>query len=742
MQCSRVVFCPGSVVPRYRNCLLRCIRVAFALALIAPGNALTQEVPSVVDSNVWLARFEEWVEQHLVSEELVDAAENLPTFDRRLVLRVLDRLADDEILNLRELPVPPEEAEAKMLARGIDGDVLEAARLFAEGEEARALQMLRAPELERNGAAQHMRAQLLDHLTAGFHPIYRLQVIELYREALRLAADLPQGDRARLRIGQIYLELRFAAEARAALGSLLASEPVEPYRMAAQLSLVEAAYADRAPVRAIEHLAQIDLSAVQPETRTWVDRRHADSLLKLERYGEAVTLYRRLIPEDETSVPDPLLGMRMALALLHTREWRQARDVLASISDGEASTPILAVASLLSARAHRRVNSFEEASTAALRVTQLVPNTQLAALAAVEVLEAERARENESVALPPGTASLVRSATFVPSVGLLSYLALGAPTPGDTPEQARRRLGSLGVTLPPGMVQQLAHSDLVHRLSRDLAQIATGRVEPDPAVLVDVGRYLRPATMDENVLLLAIQSFMLGGDTERCARWALTLQRREPRPLRRGIATWRAVRCRFGRDGDANVARRMMILADSGEAGPFALAVAAIAAEIHLQHGETERAALTYARALESFSEPAFVGPVLLRLGEIEVALGRDALGMRRLSRGLALTDAPSAAGEPFRKGGIVALARAAARNERSDLALRLLQAERDRVEGWWADAYAYLLLQIGADGDPDGEGLFARGARAGVEFDLIQKRLEKIQRRREANVRAVDTRS
>lgn len=719
--------------PRTR--VLRSHLVSLALALTASGNALAQEAPRLIPSPVWQARFEEWVEHHLVTEQIEAAANNLPTFKRSLILRILDRLEDDEILALREPAILPAEAQVKMLARGLRGEALEAARLFAIGEEAHALQLLRAPDLARDPATQHLRAQLLDHLTVGFHPIYRLQVIELYRRALRLDAGVPPAERARLRIGQIYLDLRFAAEARAALRTLIADDPAEPYRTAAKLTLAEASYADRAPVHAIEHLAQIDLDAIHPDTRAWVHRRHADGLIKLERYAESLTLYERLADDDAKSEMDPLFGLHFAFALLHTRGWQAAADVLYPIVSGDAPAPIRAVAGMLLARVHRRSRSLQQASHHAAQATRLAPGTHVAALSAVEVLEAERALGNDSVPLPQGSASLVQRVTFAPSVGLLSYLALTAPSPGDTALDRRHRLGELAVTLPPGVVQQLAHVHLVYELSRDLARIATRQIEPVPAILDDVGRYLRPETMDENVLLLSVESFMLGGDRNRCVRWARTMQRREPRPLRRGIGIWREVTCRPAGGSDSDVARRLMVIADSGDAGPFALAVAAIAAETQLQQDEVERAALTYARALESFSEPTFVGPVLLRLGEIEVAMGRDALGLRRLSRGLALINGPGAAGEPFRKAGIVALARAASRSGDAGRALTLLRAERDRADEWWEGAYTYMLYDEG-DPRPDGDGLFPRSARESEEIDAVRKRLNKVQQRRNARSR------
>ena len=708
--------------------------LSLALALSGADHALAQEAPTLIDSKVWQERFREWVEQQLVRDQIDAAAENLPTLDRRLVLRVLDRLEDDLLISLREVPSLPEDALVKMLGRGLDGPALVSARLFADGQTAQALEILGTPELAEDPPTQHLRAQLLDNLSADLPPLYRLQVIELYREALRLDGELPQANRARLRIGQIYLELRFAKEARAALRTLLERDLPESYRRAARLSLAEAAYVDRAPVRAIEHLAMIDLEAISPATHDWVSRRHADSLVKLERYEEAIALYRRVLRAD---VPlEPLVAVNLAFALLHTREWRAAPELLDPIVAGTASRPTRAIAAMLLARAQRRLVSFKEASQSATRATELAPGTEVAALAAVETLEAERALHNDSIPLPPGTALLVQSTTFIPAVGLLTYLAQAAPSPGDTPQEQRRRLGSLAVTLPPGIVQHLAYTDLVTWLASDLARIATRQIEPDPSVLADTGRYLRPQTMDEDVLLLAIESQMLAGDHNRCARWARTLQRREPRPLRRGIGTWREVTCRLPGAEDVNAARRMMVLADSRAAGPFALAVAAIAAETYVQRGDLERAALTFARAVESFSEPTFVGPVLLRLGEIEVALGQDALALNRLSRGLTLSDAPDAASEPFRKAGIVALARVAARSEKPERALRLLQAEHDRAEDWWAEAYAYLLLHTGATDPPKGDSLFARGARAQDEIKTMRARLQRVQRRRARNRR------
>lgn len=720
---------PRPILPGPRRLRAWALALSLALVLSVAGRALAQETPPLIESHAWQARFVEWVEEHLVVEQIAAAAEHLPAFDRRFVLRVLDRLEDDQVLALGEPPLLPEQARAKMLARGVEGDALAAARKFADGEHAQALDALRAPHLAADAAAQHMRAQLLDHLTADFDPLYRLYAIDLYRVALRLGPDMPQADRALLRIGQIYLEIGFAAEARAALRTLLAREPDEPYRTAALLSLAEAAYADRAPVRAIEHLARIELEPLRAETRGWIDRRHADSLARLERYAEAVTLYGGQAIAGQAG---SLLRVRHAFALLHTNEWREAQPLLESVATSAAPHSTRAVAYLLLARAHRRASAFEEASQLATRATQLAPGTQLAALAAAEVLEAERELSNGPVSLPAGTAPLVQDATFAPSVGLLSYLALSTPNPGDTPEQQRRRLGSLSVTLPPGLVQQLAHRHLVSELAQDLADIATGRSEPAAAVLADTGRYLRPETMDENVLLLATESMRRAGDMERCVRWARVIQRREPRPLRRGIGTWRAINCRYPNGGDEGVARSLMVLADSGEAGPFALAVAAIAAEIHLRQGELERAALTYARAVESLSEPSFVGPVLLRLGEVEVALGRDALGLRRLARGLALTDGPDAAAEPFRKAGLVALARASARSGQTEPALSLLRAERERAGDWWGDAYAYLLMRSGEETQIDGDSVFARGARERDAIGALRERLQKILQRQQ----------
>jgi hypothetical protein len=155
-----------------------------------------------------------------------------------------------------------------------------------------------------------------------------------------------------------------------------------------------------------------------------------------------------------------------------------------------------------------------------------------------------------------------------------------------------------------------------------------------------------------------------------------------------------------------------MVLAESGALGPFSLAFAALGAETLLRRGELERGLGVYERALESVAEPHIMGPVLLRTGELHAAAGRDSVALRRLVRGLTVTDSQATVADPFRKAGIVVLADVARRSRKTLRFAASLQRDLPRVDDpWWHSAYEYLGYRIGLDMRPQGETLFARGA-------------------------------
>jgi tetratricopeptide (TPR) repeat protein len=260
-------------------------------------------------------------------------------------------------------------------------------------------------------------------------------------------------------------------------------------------------------------------------------------------------------------------------------------------------------------------------------------------------------------------------------------------------------------------VRTLAREELGQRIAVSLgAELLAGRL-PDDATLDVLRRVVRPHQLDEDVLLLGVEAFWRRGDADSCRHWAAELGQREVRPIRRGVAAWRMVRCEPAGGADPRETQRLLAIADGGEAGPFSLAIASLAAEAQAAAGERARAIEVYERAVESLAEPRLLGPALVRLGELLEQDGRPALALPRLSRGLALLDARDPA-EPFRKVAIVALARASAPSGRSDALRVALAQEVPRAQDWWADAYRYLGQRVGAAPPPEGDGVFARAAR------------------------------
>ncbi len=702
------------------DCRPRIFR-ALLLSVILPAAAVpAQDVAdgaaplrAPVDSRAWQAHFVQRVEQGAVRELVRAARQGLQAFSEDRTLPILDELEDQRLAALRELPRLPDHAVPAMLARNVEGSSLEAARAYASGEHQRALEILRAPELAEDAGAVHLRAQLLDELSKGLHAIYRLAVIQGYRRAIRLDDSVAEADRARLRIGQIYIELGMLPEARAALRPYLGTPMSGNHGTALTMTLAEAAFLDRDPTRALELLARLELGALPPAALRWELRRRGDALFNLERFAEAHAVYRDLL-DDGRRIPDEaLLGVRFAYTLVLHGRALDAIDVLETVLELNPAPQVAATARLVLARALRTRARHGPAVLAAAPAPALWPGSQIAALAAVEAIENARLEGRDSLALPRGAGPLVRPTTEVPALALLSYLVARRPAPGDARHALQRRLGALLVALPPGPLRQLVQDDLIDRVADDLEAHALAEPGADPGVLDTVARYLRPELTRENALLLAVEAMARDGRRSACVRWSRTMQLRETRPLRRGLAVWRRASCLGLPERDLATARALVAEADGGETGSFALALASLAAEIHVRRGELQLAADTYTRATTALGEPRLLGPVLLRLGEIEAAAGRPGLARRNLLRGLSMTEDPELASDPARKAGLLALVRLEGSESERRAVATLLGREGEHADDWWAPAWAYLAArEAGAVRALEGDAAFARAAR------------------------------
>jgi tetratricopeptide (TPR) repeat protein len=614
-----------------------------------------------------------------------------------------------------------------MVARGARGAALEAARAWSKGERQHALAILRAPDLMNDAQAVHLRAQLLDELSTGLLPLYRLGVVRLYREALLLDRDSPAAGRARVRSAQILLELGLVPEARAELAphldALSGSDSV-----AGLVTLAEITYRGGDPTRAIELMARLDLQALPLEMRAWELERRADSFFALRRFSEALDLYAARFDLAAAPAPDPRAAARFAFALLLHGRGPEALARLASALEHAplAEPPLEALLRLVQARALRETAAYSEAVRAAAAVPPLWPGSEVAALGAVEALESARLSGSEALALPPGTAEMVQPTSAIPALALLSYRVASRPAPGDGPRSSIDRIGRVLVGVRPGPLQLLAQEDLTHRLSPELERWALGKAAPDPGLLDVVENYLRPHLMGESELLLAVESLSRDARRSTCVRWSQILQQRERRPLRRGVAAWRRAQCLGAPRGDGNTAQRLLADADSGESGPFALALAALAAENELRAGRAQAAIDGYARALTALAEPRLVGPVLLRSGELQVDLGRPSLALRDLLRGMAQTERLER--DPLRKAGLLALLRLARASHGAQGLPELLEREARHADEWWGPAWAYFARSQGLRMDtPAGDAPFARAAR---ELDAIDALAGRVRER------------
>ena len=725
------MFFPGENTTRRKSCLAGYVRaicvVCVAAAVLATVERASAALEPVVGSEPWQARFEAWVEAELVHEQLVKAAKHLSQFNPDVILRVLDELEMERVQTVREMPQLPAEVVPALNAKGLAGASLKAARLYANGSPEAALQLVEDPSLEANANAAYFRAQLLDESTRDSGPRERIDVIHEYRYALSLSPESPQAPRTRLRMGQIYLEIRFFPEAAAALRALLERVPESE---AARISAGEAAYLDGDAKAAIDTIIKLDLKELSPASRRWALRRIADSLFRARRFPAAIIAYHTVIDEAE-SLEDvaPLARLRLGAALLQTGKPQEAQSTLRMVISAEAPPRQSALAGLLLARAARELEAFDEASETARQALETLPHSPEAALAAVEVLEAERLADRGKLNLPDGAQSLIDPAATQPEYGLLAYRVAAVPGPHGTQADSRGWLGKLLKTLPEGAVRELAHDDLEHRLQAHLKEIYAGKRAADPEILDDVEEYLRPKLVDENTLLIGLEAFYRSGRWQTCMRWGRALFQSEVRPIRRGLGAWRAVRCKQAKEPKLVSIVRLLEAADGGTSGPFALALAALASEKIVRKGDLSKAVRVYERALESVAEPRLLGPGLLRLGELQLALGQVSLGTRRILRGLSLTDQDDTVTDPFRKAGLVALARALAQNQqpKNSRAAKHLKHEQQRAEEWWKPAYAYLALRAGIGLTPEGNDVFSRAAFQIREADRLERRIKKL---------------
>ncbi|MFQ5513719.1 MAG: hypothetical protein ACE5FG_04720 [Myxococcota bacterium] len=735
------MFFPGEKTTGRRSCPVRRGSIArpFAahiagLLLATLGASPAAHGAELIDSQIWQAHFEAWVERALVRDELDEAARHAPELDPGSTLRVLNELVKARLDGHPEGLALPSEVIAKIRAPGISGPVRQAALHYARGDIEKAREILDAPELESDADAAHLQAQIHDAQTENeepYSPYHRLEAIADYRYALSLSEESAQEDRARVRIGQILAELRFFPEARATFRPLLERELREPYDLAAQVSYTETTYLARDPRRTLVSLGELDLETLSPALRHWAIRRTGDSFYRLGNARAAVRAYTRLIEEaSDPAQIDPITRLRLTMALLELGKPSEAQLELAHVlGDTDAPEELTALAGLLLARALRETEAYANAADVAAEVARSRGPSSESALAWVELLES-RGRVGEPVLeLSDEVDDLAQRTDEAPAYDLLAYRLLQQPGIAETPAELRTLLGQLLPKLADGPVRRLARDDLTARLQAHLRSVQLGEEELDPQVLKDVAEYLHPSHVDQDALLLGLESFYRSGDWESCMRWGRTLHRSDVRPIRKGLGAWRDLQCRRAKQPSLVSSRNLILLADGGRTGSFALALAAVAAEEALRAGDPQEAREIYDAALHSVADPRLLGPVLLRAAELDLAEGRLRVGARKLLRGLALTDEDDVVHDPFRKAGLVALGRVTATEKlRKDRELTsVLERERERAESWWAPVYAYLGFRAGRTGAPHGGDVFSRAALEVRRVAELRSRVEKI---------------
>jgi tetratricopeptide (TPR) repeat protein len=664
-----------------------------------------------------------WVDRRLSLEQLREARGGPRAPEPDDTAKLLDKLVLERVEQLQDpLGLPPY-AHPPLNARGITGATLEVARSYMEGHVEEALRRLEEPDLRAEPLAVHVRAQLLDEQMQDPHPRELLDLIDTYRAALRIGPDADPAHRARLRIGQIYLEIGFVAEARAELGLLRDVELPGELGERLQISLAEAAFRIRDVEKSLEELERLSVERLPRDARRWAHHRRGDVLLALHRFPPAADEYRRARDlHDATTRPTATLRLRLALAELESGKPNRALKTLESIPD--TSSSLSALAGLLRSRAYRRLGDYERAALEALRILSGEAETELAALAGVAAIEAERLRGRQSTAIPPGASKILEHGSRIPGVGLLTYEIAKITIPSERPGAMRRRIAEVLLTLPEGSVRALVRRDLSHRIGAHLAAFLFEGAPLDSATLEDLERYLHPRHVPEDLVLLALETFFRTGERTRCANWARALHSREVRPIRKGLAIWREAQCAGGSLPDPDPRSALRRLAESGEAGAFSLPLLVLVAEGMFRRGETQQAREVYERGLESFRTPDLVGPVLVRLGEIWIVTGRAQDAPRAVLEGLALLDPEFPPAVPFRSVGLVTLLRLA----ESQTPTRAVRASVNEALGTapqeWEGALRYLASRVELADPPSGDGLFGRATEALRETDRFSTRL------------------
>jgi tetratricopeptide (TPR) repeat protein len=712
--------------------LPRSIRAVLQLyLLLISGTSLADGQPSAyaspLDSQAWEIHFEAWIERMLVVDEMAAAADHTPPPHIAGPLRIADELVAGRVLHLGERVALPEGVEPQLAAAGVRGKALEAARKYAGGDAEAAMELLESDELTGDAGAVRLLVQLRDREKTDLRPSQYLDLIDEYRYALSLSGTSEVAPQTRIRIAQLYLEIGFWTEAAAELRPFLDPPFPAPLSQQATITFAEASYLMGDLKSVLATIEALDPATLDASALRWATRRRADSLFLQGEYAAALQFYEELVKlasgsgELEVSIP-----LRMAFARIQLGDLEVARTPLLQVLDRTEGEPQW-LAGLLLARVHRRSRALDEMVAVANQTFATAQNTAVRALAGVYSLEGQRLAGLKIPHLTEGLDDAVRKRTESPEVALLSYLVALLPSHDVNPAETRDVLATLTQKLPDGNVRKLIEAEVSRRLHTLLVHAYREQRRVGPTILASLEEEIEPDQIEENGLLMAIHALRGAESWDACARWAHSLRKREVRPIRRGLGAWRELQCqRVGEAGQPEP-EQLVRVADGGEAGPFALAIAAAAAEQHVRLGLLDEAVTTYQRGLASFVEPRILGPVLLRLGELQAQLGRHTLATRRIVRGLALTDSAATAADPLRKSGIVTLAHLAEQQRRTQRLKSTIQQERKRVESWWTSAYDYLGYRIGAGPQPSGTDVFARASRELREVEELESRIRAL---------------
>jgi hypothetical protein len=712
---------------------------------------------------VWAAHFEGWVDRLLSASEIAAARAAAETSDPEATYRVLLELVRERALSVERDAGLPEGAVPGVAVGDVSGDALRAARLYAEGRQSEALALLGTRALERDVAAVHLRAQLRDEIERDVPIWQRQEIVHEYRLAISLGGDPATVARARIRIAQLELELGFVPEAMSALGAHLNGSLPAPYGGIAAITFAEAAFRAseyRAALGAVEAAPRDGLSEASV---LWLERAAGDARFRLEEYAPAAQAYAAYSARAsrDALLADPITQIRSAVALLRSNQLDAAIALLAPIVQQNIPHPLATLVGLVLVESHARKGEPERMREVAEQILARDPEARDAPLAALFVIEAQRLL-GLGVVAPPGIAEMAQFDSPEPAVGLLAYrIETAKPVlppidpfqPPTANQELLDRLARIARALPDGSVKALVHDELAQRLLMQLRETRPDRTL-DTALLDRIQAELDPRQIDENELLLAIDAFRAAGRFETCSEWALALREREVRPLRRGLGAWRKTQCDYPiggprperaptPEGETPVLRsdELLEISDNGQAGPYSLAFAALAAEEFVRRGDHEAAVRVYERGLEAFAEPLLIGPVLLRLGELHAAAGRDGIARQRLVRGLTLTEGDATAADPFRKLGTVLLARLVSKRGDPTRLREFIVRDVQRLEPWWPSAYSFLGSRVGLE-LPQSEGTdpFAIARQEIESTESIRARLKAVTKRKPTSDAAAET--